>query len=322
MTEIVKAEFMEDAVAGYGMTSIQGIPEVYAMTEEEQEEAADITAGFKLLQFDGSEGVYKDLDTEDTYKELTGAVLGPLPDGQALFPSTEERLEGEFPNTYLCRSFSVDQPPMLNPQLSAEQHEKLQQMGAGQNCNGCPLAQWVDDERPRCSKRSKLLFFPAELAEPVILEAGGTSIKHSRNVLRQLKKNRIGRRPAAFYAFATRLYSEKVSDPDDKTRKWYELRGEQGDLMPPDAFQGLRSIKADTLAELEAYSRKMVERREARGALPPKEQPALPPVTTATEAVPTGGGTNLTPDGQVLLPGGVSVAEEAFAGIGDEDIPF
>ena len=153
-TELVKAEFMSEAVANYGCVSLQGIPDDYAMTEEEEQEAAGISAGFKHLQFDGSEGRFKDLDTEETYDELKGAVLAPLTDGQALFPTDEERAADIYPQTYLCRSFAVDQPPMLNPALTPEQKAKLEQDGAGRDCRSCPLRQFGEDGRkPRCNTR-------------------------------------------------------------------------------------------------------------------------------------------------------------------------
>lgn len=280
-----------------------GVPAEYRMTQDEYEELEDYAIRLLIVQFNGQDGDFKNVETKERYAELRGALLGVV-DGQVLFgPDTKVRPEEKKWNwpAWICRnSNSKKGKPVLNATMTQEQKAEAIRRGAGSNCATCPLRQFRGDQNPECDKKAQLVWFDQELMQPCLVPAGGKSLKPVGRYVGSLKRDGV-----SMYSFVTRLVGDLA---EDGSQKYFVLHLERGELIQPAGFATFRQLRQTIMAALDTHldhADRAIDTSEGRAVEEPGPAPAPPAAPTRQAAAPArpapsgGRGIVLTEDGEV-----------------------
>lgn len=251
-----------------------------AMTPEELSELDEVSARPLIIRFDGRDGKFKNIDTEETMDSMTGACLG-VSFSQVWFPSDSE---AEAWPKWICRAENVQRTPVLHPELTAAQRSEALARGAGRSCSECPLRAFGDG-RPTCTGSINLLWADSRLGEVATVQAPGTSITAMKHFLNWFKRKRI-----SVLAHQVTLAGEKQQRG---TRNWATMQAKMGPENTPEDVIKLRQLREEHLAGMTEHVRRAAD---ISVPAPAEEQAYAAPTPTPDPApAPRGRGLNLVP---------------------------
>jgi hypothetical protein len=287
----------------------EGRNPVFAMTPDERAELGEVSDRPLIIKYDGKEGKFKNIDTEETLLELTGAILG-VTFSQTMFPPDGE--EQSWPK-WICRSEDVRQKPYLHPEMNQSQKGEALARGAGTSCEGCRLREFGEGTKPVCTGAVNLMWADSKLGEIATVQASGTSITAVKHYLNWFK-----RRNESLLVFQTRLYpGEKQSKGGGKN--WQPLALQKGAENKPEDVEKLVRAAAD--AEIQEATPTDRSELESISELAPDPSPVPARPAPVMPQPLRGRGVTLRPTG----PTGSDQAELESAlnemGIGDEAPP-
>ncbi len=292
--------------------STEGRDPIYAMTPDERSELEEVSERSLIIKYDGKEGRFKNIDTEETVLEMTGAILG-VTFSQAMFPPDGE--EASWPK-WICRSEDVRQKPYLHPELNQSQKAEALARGAGNSCGTCPARSFGDGTKPACTGSVNLMWADSQLGEIATVQASGTSITAVKHYLNWFK-----RRQESLLAYQCRLApGEKQSKGGGKN--WQPLSLQKGAQNAPEVVQKLRLLRQEQLTLMADRVRAAADSEVVEAHVAEEDQPEAPrpaPVRPQAPQPLRGRGVGLRPAGDANDPEIESALNEL--GLGEED-PF
>lgn len=256
----------------------------FAMTPDEAAELGEVSARPLIVRFDGRTGVFRNIDTEETSDQLTGAILG-VTFSQAWFPRDEE---AESWPKWICRAEDVRHAPILHPELTAAQRGEAQARGAGQGCQQCPLRAFGDG-RPVCTGSINLLWADTRLGEVATVQAPGTSITAMKHFLNWFVRKRV--------SVMSKIVTFSPEKQSRGTRTWSTMQARVvGDNSVEDVVK-LRQLRQEHITTMSERVRTATEASVGASEVreePRYEAPAPPPPQAPARP---GRGLNLVPSG-------------------------
>ena len=258
----------------------------FAMTPDEAAELGEVSARPLIVRFDGRTGVFRNIDTEETSDQLTGAILG-VTFSQAWFPRDED---AESWPKWICRAEDVRNSPILHPELTSAQRGEAQARGAGGSCATCPLRAFGDG-RPVCTGSINLLWADTQLGEVATVQAPGTSITAMKHFLNWFARKRV--------STMCKIVSLSPEKQSRGTRTWSTMQARVvGDVSVENVVK-LRQLRQEHITTMSERVRAATEAEASVPEIPadqlhhPLQDPAPPASFQAPR--PAGRGVNLVP---------------------------
>lgn len=259
-----------------------------AMTPDELAEYGEVSARPLIIKFDGRTGVFRNIDTEETSDQLTGAILGTT-FSQTWFPRDDE---AEAWPKWICRAEDVRQAPHLHPELTTAQRNEALARGAGSSCANCSLRAFGDG-RPVCTGSINLLWADSQLGEVATVQAPGTSITAMKHFLNWFVRKRV--------SVMSKLVTLAPEKQSRGTRTWATMQARVvGDVSVEDVLK-LRQLREQHITTMSERVRAATEAAlSATAAAEETHYTPEPPAPAPQAYRPSSGrGLNLVPTAPV-----------------------